>query len=208
MKCNITAYIYTHDECLCQKKQQKNPTKLLFHHGQHPYWNYLNCFHFFLLHVIMRLCYFAPILSLSLSQPRTTLYLSSLYTSLLILLSPAAFLLPPLFQYYYSFPILPIIFLIYYLIRVRATFGFPKADLHIASPLWRPKSGHPNTIDHCHFVWRPKSDVTPLSYAFWFEVSSKLIARINCENQIHTGLYTTCRIGVTIVKTSKLATSR
>ena len=93
------------------------------------------------------------------------------------------------------------------MIRIRATFGFPKAGLHTTSPLWRPKSGHPNTIDHCHSLWRTKTDVTPLC-SFWFEVSSKLIVRINCKKQIHTGLYTTCRIGVTIVKTSKLATSR
>ena len=92
--------------------------------------------------------------------------------------------------------------------RIRATFGFPKAGLHTTSPLWRPKSGHPNTIDHCHSVWRTKSDVTPLSCAFWFEVSSKLILRINYEKQTHTGLYTTCQIGVTIVKTSKPVTSR
>ena len=95
-----------------------------------------------------------------------------------------------------------------YLIRIRATFGFPKAGLHTTSPLWRPKSGHPNTIDHCHSVWRTKTDVTPLPCSFWFEVSSKLIVRINCKKQTHTGLYTTCRIGVTVVKTSKLATSR
>ena len=113
MKCNITAYIYTHDECLCQKKQQKIQPSSYFTTANILIGIILTVLIFFLLHVIMRLCYFAPILSLSLSQPRTTLYLSSLYTSLLILLSPAAFLLPPLFQYYYLFPILPTIFLIY-----------------------------------------------------------------------------------------------
>ena len=100
------------------------------------------------------------------------------------------------------------IYIYIYLIRIRAIFGFPKAGLHTTSPLWRPKFGHPNTIDHCHSVWRTKTDVTPLSCSFWFDVSSKLIVRINCKKQIHTGLYTTCRIRVTIVKTSKLATSR
>ena len=100
------------------------------------------------------------------------------------------------------------IYIYIYLTRIRATFEFPKAGLHTTSPLWRPKSGHPNTIDHCHSVWRTRSDVTPLSFAFWFEDSSKLSLRINYEKQTHTGLYTTCQIGVTFVKTSKPVTSR